>query len=281
LKDETMSNPERPLVLGATAADPKRAILIWNAIRKYFVEAGFPVEYALFSTYDAMSSALLAGHIDIAWNAPMAHAQLLEQSSGCRTLAMRDTDEDVTSLLIVRADSDIETVEDLRGRDLALGVETSSELWLLPVQQLLAEGLDVRSECSLVELEPTQYSDLQHWVDDRTIFEAVVNYSADAGVIFEPWLQPLLRKHGLEDDDIRTIWRTHNYAHCAFTSSPMLSDGDAHDFVELLLAMSSDDPAIAEMMRMEHLTKWVPATDDGWSALRSAIVDADLVGKVY
>ena len=45
--------------------------------------------------------------------------------------------------------------------------------------------------------------------------------------------------------------------------------------------MSSDDPEIAEMMKMEHLTKWVRATDDGWSDLRSAIVEADLVGKIY
>jgi len=35
------------------------------------------------------------------------------------------------------------------------------------------------------------------------------------------------------------------------------------------------------MMRMEHLKKWVGASDDGWSDLRSAIVEADLVGKIY
>lgn len=276
-----MSNSEGPLILGATAADPKRAVLIWNAIRKYFVEAGFPVEYALFSTYDAMSSALLAGHIDIAWNAPMAHAQLLEQNSNCRTLAMRDTDENVQSLLIVRGDSDIETIDDLRGLRLATGVETSSELWLLPVTQLAEEGLDIRTDCSLVELDSTQYSDLQRWVDDRTIFEAVVNQSADAGIIFEPWLQPLMRRHRLEEDDVRIIWRTRSYAHCAFTSSPTLTERRSHQFVDLLLAMSSDDPHIAEMMKMEHLTKWVRATDDGWSDLRKAIVEADLVGKIY
>ena len=276
-----MSKYERSLLLGATAADPKRAVLIWTAIRKNFGEAGFPVEYALFSTYDAMSAALLGGHIDIAWNAPMAHAQLLEQNSGCRTLAIRDTDEDVGSLLIVRGDSDIETIEDVRGRSLALGVQTSSELWLLPVKHLFEDGLDVRNECSLVELETTQYSDLQHWVDDRTIFEAGLDHSADCGIIFEPWLEPLIRKHRLDPDDIRTIWRTRSYAHCDFTSSPTLDQSRAQQFVDLLLAISSDDPEIAEMMKMEHLTKWVRATDDGWSDLRSAIVEADLVGKIY
>ena len=90
-----------------------------------------------------------------------------------------------------------------------------------------------------------------------------------------------MRRHGLEEDDVRIIWRTRSYAHCAFTSSPALSESRSDQFVELLLSMNPDDPHIAEMMKMEHLTKWVRATDDGWSDLRKAIVEADLVGKIY
>ena len=165
-----MTQRPRPLMIGATAADPKRAVFIWNAIRKYFNEAGLETEYALYSTYDALCTAVLDGHVDIAWNAPMAHAQLLLQSPGaCRTLAMRDTDEDVHSLIVSRADAAIADLDDLRGRRLALGVDISSELYLLPVAQLAEDGFDIRSDCELVELEATEYSNLQRWVDDRTI----------------------------------------------------------------------------------------------------------------
>ena len=76
---------DRALLIGATASDPRSSVPIWNAIRKYLTEAGFPVEYALYSTYDAMCAGLLDGQVDIAWNAPMAHAQSLIQSNGeCR-----------------------------------------------------------------------------------------------------------------------------------------------------------------------------------------------------
>ena len=57
----------RRLLIGATAADPANAVVIWNAIRRWFVEHGLPVEYALYSTYDAMGRALLSGQLDIAW----------------------------------------------------------------------------------------------------------------------------------------------------------------------------------------------------------------------
>ena len=277
-----MTQLPRPLMIGATAADPKRAVYIWNAIRKYFNEAGLETEYALYSTYDALCAAVLGGHVDIAWNAPMAHAQLLLRSpDACRTLAMRDTDEDVHSLIVARADAAIADLDDLRGRRLALGVDISSELYLLPAAQLAEDGFDVRSDCELVEFEATEYSNLQRWVDDRTIFGAVMDGRADAGVIFEPWLSYLLRRHELAHDDIVEVWRTRPYCHCAFTSGPGLSDVDAEQFVELLVAMDPDEPEIAEMMRMEHLSKWVRATDDGWSDLVTAVRKADLVGKIF
>ncbi|WP_420609592.1 phosphate/phosphite/phosphonate ABC transporter substrate-binding protein [Candidatus Poriferisodalis sp.] len=277
-----MTQRPRPLMIGATAADPKRAVFIWNAIRKYFNEAGLETEYALYSTYDALCGAVLDGHVDIAWNAPMAHAQLLLQAPGtCRTLAMRDTDEDVRSLIVARPDAAIADLDDLRGRRLALGVDISSELFLLPAAQLAEDDFDIKSDCELVELEPTEYSNLQMWVDDRTIFGAVLDGRADAGVIFEPWLGYLLRRHELAPEDIVEVWRTRPYCHCAFTSSPHLSDETSERFTELLVAMDSDDPDIAEMMRMEHLTKWVRATDDGWTDLMTAVEDADLVGKIF
>ena len=277
-----MSENPRPLLIGATAADPKRAIFIWNAIRKYFNEAGLEMEYALYSTYDALCSAVLEGHVDIAWNAPMAHSQLLLQSPGaCRTLAMRDTDEDVHTLIVARADAGIADLDDLRGRRLALGVDVSSELYLLPVAQLAEAGFDLDSDCELVDLEPIEYPNLQSWVDDWAIFGAVVDGRADAGVIFEPWLPSLLRRHPVSEDDIVEVWRTRPYSHCAFTAGPDLGDDLSARFVDLLVAMDPDEPEIAEMMRMEHLTKWVRATDDGWSDLMGAVEGAGLVGKIF
>ena len=132
-----------------------------------------------------------------------------------------------------------------------------------------------------MELDATEYPNLQSWVDDRAIFAAVVDGRADAGVIFEPWLAPLMRRHELGDDDIVEVWRTRPYCHCAFTSGPSLSDEAGAMFTELLVDMNPDEPEIAEMMRMEHLTKWVPATDDGWSDLVDAVRDADLIGKTH
>ena len=273
---------ERSLLIGATAADPANVVAIWNAVRRWFVERGVPVEYALYSTYDAMGEALLAGHLDIAWNAPMAHVQCLARSGGaCRTLAMRDTDAANHTVIIARADRGLSTVDDLRGARVALGLETSSELYLVPVTQLTDAGLDPRVACELVDLEGREYSDLQRWVDDRTIFDAVVDGVADAGAIFEPWLPHLLRKRGLEPGDVIELWRSRPFSHCAFTAGPGLSESDAERFVTTLLAMDPSEPYVADMMKREHLTRWVGAGDDGWDDLLDATERAGLIGELF
>jgi len=277
-----MTSIDRPMVVGATAADPRNTITFWNAMREWFGEHGLAIDYALFSTYDALCRALLDGAVDIAWNAPMAHAQSLIVSGGaCRTLAMRDTDRDVASVIIALAESGITSIDDLRGRTVAVGVPSSTELYLIPVRQLRAVGFDLETDCDRAEIEPRAYPNGQRWIDDFLIFDAVREKRADAGVIFEPWLAHLTRKRGLPPDDITIVWRSKPFCHCAFTARPGLPDADGTRFVELLTSMDPHDPAVAEMMRLEHLTQWLPATDDGWSDVIDAIRAGHLEGSTF
>lgn len=271
-----------PLLIGATAADPANAVAIWNAIRRWFGDHGMDVEYALFSTYDALCAAMLDGTVDIAWNAPMAHAQsLLVSAGGCRTLAMRDTDQDVTSVIIALRSSGLTEIDDLRGRTVAVGVPTSSELRLIPAQQLRRHGFDLESDCRHAEIEPRPASNGVRWIDDYLIFDAVKDGRADAGIIFEPWLAHLTAKRGLEPEDVVVLWRSDPFCHCAFTARPGLPDETATRFVEVLTAMDPADPHVADMMRREHLTRWLPADAGGWSDLMDAIDDRGLQGATF
>ena len=278
----TPAPAERPLTLGATAADPANAVTIWNAIRRWFTAKGLAIEYALYSSYDALCGAMLRGEVDIAWNAPMAHAQSVLVSGGaCRTLAMRDTDRDVATVIVARTDAGINGPEDLRGRRLALGIPTSTELRLIPVHQLGQTGLDLETECVLVDLEPREYPGGQRWVDDFMIFDAVLDGTAEAGVIFEPWLKVLLQNAGSRADELKVVWRSGPFCHCAFTARPGLAPEVGDRFVELLLSMDPADPEVAAMMRLEHLRRWVRADEQGWHGVMEAITAADLQGVTF
>jgi hypothetical protein len=45
--------------------------------------------------------------------------------------------------------------------------------------------------------------------------------------------------------------------------------------------MDTADPEIAEMMRLEHLERWVRADERGWRSTMAAITDAGLEGLTF
>ena len=142
--------PTRPetLVLGAVAYAPK-VVTIWEGFKEYFIRHGLPFDYILYSNYETQVEALMAGQCDIAWNSPLAwvRAERLARAQGTqvRAIAMRDTDCDLTSVIIVRADSPIKTPADLKGKVIAVGAIDSPQATLIPFDYLRTEGLSARS----------------------------------------------------------------------------------------------------------------------------------------
>src|SRR5215831_2582426 len=102
-----MSN-RKTLILGAVAYDPK-VVTIWDGFLAYFENQGLPFDYILFSNYERQVEAQFAGQIHVAWNSPLAwiQSERIAAATGrrCEAIAMRDTDCDLTSVVVVRADS--------------------------------------------------------------------------------------------------------------------------------------------------------------------------------
>src|SRR5262245_41666457 len=131
----------RPVLVGAVIYDPKVA-LIWDIIKAFFAGEDCPIDYVFYSNYDLQVSALVDRHIDIAWNSPLAWVDAQERTGGgCRAIAMRDTDRDRVSHIVVRKRDGVRAVDDLRGRTLAAGAIDSPQATLLPVEHLRRSGL--------------------------------------------------------------------------------------------------------------------------------------------
>src|SRR6266478_7713303 len=137
-----MSN-DKSILLGAVAYDPK-VVTIWEGIREHFQSEGVALDFALFSNYERQVEELLKGHIDIAWNTPLAHVRVRQRTGGeSISLGMRDSDRDFHAKVIVRRDSGITSLKELKGKTLAVGSSDSTQARILPLYFLAKEGLDL------------------------------------------------------------------------------------------------------------------------------------------
>jgi phosphonate transport system substrate-binding protein len=133
-----------PFLLGAVAYDPK-VVTIWDGFRSWLWSEGFDLDFVLYSNYERQVDELLAGRIDVAWNSPLAwvRSRRLAAADGqpVEAVLMRDTDCDLRSVVVVRADSGIGSLEELRGKTIATGAVDSPQATLIPLSLVRQGGL--------------------------------------------------------------------------------------------------------------------------------------------
>ena len=264
--------------IGAVAYDPK-VVTIWEGMRDYFREAGVPTDYVLFSNYEAQVAALLDGHIDIAWNTNVAYVRCEERTGGqCQVLAMRNTDRDFTTRLVVRADSGINGLTDLRSKRLALGSADSAQAAILPLYYLRQAGLDLERDLTLLrfDLDVGKHGDTG--TSELEVLRALHENQADAGMVGHAvWLQ-LLEQGSINSALIRSVWTSPPYCHCNFTALPGFDRERAARWTAALLKMDYNDLRWRRLMDLEGLTAWLPGQKDGYETLTQALSEPSRTG---
>lgn len=269
-----MEGPTPKLVMGAVAYDAK-VVTIWEGFKDWFARHGLAFDYVLYSNYDTQVEALVAGQLDVAWNSPLAwlRAQRMSEAKGhgVEAVAMRDTDCDLSSVVVVRADSAITTVHDLRGARVGVGAVDSPQATLIPLSHLRSLGLLPGRDFEVVGHEVGVGKHGDHVGGERDAAAALVAGSVDAACMIDG--NHLLFSHDgtLPPASTRIIARTSPYDHCNFTVGPFASPASVARFSELLLAMSYDDPEIRPLLDLEGLKAWRPGRRTGYDALDRAV----------
>ncbi len=262
------------LVLGAVAYDPK-VVTIWEGFKEHFLSRGLPFDFVLYSTYEAQVEAHLEGHLHVAWNSPLAWIQTerVARVRGvvARAVAMRDTDQDLTSLVLVRSDSDVRAVADLKGKKIAVGAADSPQASLLPLLHLAEAGLLPDQDFEVAHHDRLVGKHGDHIGGERDAAKALASGKADAACLIDG-NQLLFAKEGtLPAGSVRVLARTAPYDHCCFTVLASAPDRLVRRFTELLLAMSYDDATVRPLLDLEGLRAWRPGRVSGYAALGRAV----------
>ncbi|GAA5185873.1 hypothetical protein GCM10023322_30910 [Rugosimonospora acidiphila] len=258
------------LLLGAVAYDPK-VVTIWTGFRDWLREHGLPFDYVLYSNYERQVEDLVAGRIQVAWNSPLAwvRARRLAAAAGrtVRAVLMRDTDRDLTSVVVVRADSGIGQVSGLDGRVVGTGAVDSPQGTLIPLAQLA--GLGVKVNVRRFDVGVGLHGD--HIGGERDAVRALLAGEVDAAAMLDGSHLTFTREGLLPSGSTRVLAQTEPYDHCNMSAVDLAPSALVDRFEALLRGMSYDDAAVRPPLDLEGLTRWVSGRTDGYRALEAAV----------
>jgi phosphonate transport system substrate-binding protein len=274
------------LLMGAVAYDPK-VVTIWEGFKEHFARHGLDFDFILYSNYERQVEQHFAGAYHVAWNSPLAWLQAeriaSELGREARAIAMRDTDRDLRSVVVVRADSGIESVADLKGKRVGVGAHDSPQATLIPLLHLERSGLRRGEDFEVEPFDVLVGKHGDHVGGERDAARALVEGRVDAACMIDGNHFFFGRDGTLPAGATRVLCETDAYDHCNFSALDDAPTDLVARFRELLLAMRYDDPAVRRLLDLEGLKVWKEGRVDGYAPLADAIdrfgtIDAFVAG---
>jgi phosphonate transport system substrate-binding protein len=266
----------RPLVMGAVAYAPK-VVTIWEGFKEYFRRHDFEFDFILYSNYERQVEAQFAGSIDIAWNSPLAWVRVERMAhargQSVQAVAMRDTDCDLTSVLVVRSDSTVSELSGLNGKTIGFGAIDSPQANLIPLDHLRAQGLVAGRDYTARRFDLLSGKHGDHIGGERDAALALMAGEIDAAWMIDGNHIAFSREGILPASRTRIVARTGAYDHCNFTTSPGAPEERVTRFVELLLGMAWDNPEVRPLLELEGLKAWRNGRTSGYALLERAVDD--------
>jgi ABC-type phosphate/phosphonate transport system substrate-binding protein len=264
----------KTLTLGAVAYDPK-VVTIWEGFKSWFIDHDLPFDFVLYSNYERLVEGHLLGEVHAAWNSPLAWieadraAALLERKA--RAVAMRDTDRDLSSIVLVRAASKIHAIRDLAGKGVAVGAADSPQATLIPVLLIADAGLRPGTDFRVERHDVLVGKHGDHVGGEREAARALIAGRVEAACMLDANLLTFTREGTLPPGSTRILAQTPPYDHCNVT---VLDDAPAdlvRRFVDLLLGMTYEDPVVRPLLDLEGLKQWLPGRIEGYAQLNRAV----------
>ena len=242
---------------------------MFSGLKKLFEKRGIDLDWVLYKDWDALVDAYVNREIDMAWHGPLSYVKAKRRMDDPgQVVAMRDFDVNFATQFITQPDSDILTVEDLRGKSFALGSRGSVQAGLLAYHFLKQAGIDPRRD--LLKFTFHEERDARPGPDEQDVIERVRSGEYDAGAVSKNSLETLEAKGSLPKGSIRVFYTPPSYSHCCFAAQSGMDQDLAARITEAFLSIDDSTPEGKAVLEGEHCQAFVPGSLEGWEALEEA-----------
>ena len=219
---------------------------------------GLKVEFTPVTDYAASVEGLINHKIDMVWFGGFTFVQANERSKGQVTpLVQRAEDEKFRSVFITTS-KDINKLEDLKGRTLSFGSESSTSGHLMPRSYLLAAKIDPDSDLKRIAFSGAH---------DATV-AAVAGGKVDAGALnISVWEK--LTNAGKVDPAVHVFYTTPPYYDYNWTVRADMSPKLKKKITDAFLALDKSTPEGKEILELQKASRFIPTSAANYEKLEA------------
>jgi len=232
-------------------------------------KTGLKVEFTPVTDYAASVEALINKKVDMVWFGGFTFVQAKDRSKNQVTpLVQRAEDEKFRSVFIT-TNKDINKLEDLKGRTLSFGSESSTSGHLMPRSYLLAAKIDPDGDLKRIAFSGAH---------DATV-AAVAGGKVDAGALNISVWEKLVAEKKVDPAVVRVFYTTPGYFDYNWTVRTDMSADLKKKITDAFLALDPKNPQDKIIMDLQRASKFIPTKAENYTAIEAAAQNAGLLKK--
>ena len=228
---------------------------------------GVKVEFTPVTDYAASVEALVNKKVDLAWFGGFTFVQAHVRSGGkVIPIAQREEDEKFRSVFIT-GDPAIQSLVDLKGKDVSFGSQSSTSGHLMPRSYLLQAGVNPDKDFRRVA-----YSGAH----DATI-AAVASGKVQAGALNISVWEKFVADKKVDTTKVRVFYTTPTYYDYNWTVHADMPAAQREKLTQALLSLSRDTPEGKEILDLQRATRFLPSKAEHYKGIETAARSAGLL----
>jgi len=229
-------------------------------------ETGMKFELKVPMYCGALKRMVIEKEVEFAYQSAHDYIQLVDYYNKDTLLKALTVDgnDHLYGLLIVRKDSDIRQLQDLRGKVVQFGPARSLQKWIAARWLFEEKGIDIEK-------------DLAHYVKGGCCEDIAFNVfvkAVDAGIICDHALDEIRKEDNVDVSQLRELGRTKLVPTHVLAARKDVPSEVVTAVNSALLKLDSDNPQHAKMLQFTEIGGFQRSSDDQYDGLRKISAEA-------
>ena len=230
-------------------------------------ELGMEVKFVPVTDYAATVEGLAGGHLDLVWYGGFTFVQARRRTGTAIPLVQREEDAHFHSKFITRAGSGIKALQDLKGKTLAFGSESSTSGHLMPRYFLMKAGIDPNRDLARYAFSGAHDATAK-WVESGKV---------DAGALNESVWNKLVEEKKVDTSKVNVFHTTPDFYDYNWTVRGDLDPKVVQKLKAAFLALDPAKPEQKAILDLQRTKRFVETTPENYLGIEEAARSAGLI----